>query len=52
MVTEIYETAEGIADHFEQAGATWKEFPEMGKWVEKCGGMTAVRSSQIVHSLW
>ena len=52
VLTEIYETQAGIADHFEQAGASWKEFPEMGKWLEKCKQVTMVPSAQVVHSLW
>ncbi len=35
VLTEIYETEAGVADHSSQAGENWKEFPEMGAWLEK-----------------
>jgi hypothetical protein len=52
IVTEVYETEAGVADHFAQADATWKEYPEMGKWLERCKQVTMVPVAQIVYSLW
>lgn len=51
VLTEIYETAGGIADHFQKA-ESWEEFPEMGKWLEKCMQVTMAPSAQVVYSLW
>ncbi len=51
ILTEIYETEAGVADHFQQATASWKDFPALGEWVQKCK-ITAVPSAQIVNSLW
>src|SRR5438132_4618742 len=31
VLTEIYETEAGVADHIQQS-ANWKEFPALGQW--------------------
>ncbi len=51
VLTEIYETEAGVADHFEQAAASWEEFGALGKWLEKCK-VTAVTAAPIFNSLW
>ena len=51
ILTEIYETEAGVADHFAQATASWKDFPALGKWLEKCK-VTAVPAAPIINSLW
>lgn len=50
FMTEIYETAAGVADHFQQT-ASWKEFPAVGKWLEKCK-VYGVAAAPIINSLW
>lgn len=50
VLTEIYETEAGVADHFEQAMA-WADFPALGKWLESCK-ITGVPAAPIKHSLW
>lgn len=52
VLTEVYETQDGILDHFEKAGSTWKEWPAFGDWIEKCGGATMIPSARIIQSLW
>lgn len=51
VLTEIYETEAGVADHFQQAMASWKDFPALGKWLEKCK-VTGVPAASIMNSLW
>jgi len=51
ILSEVYESEAGVADHFEQAMASWTDFPALGKWLEKCK-VTAVPAATIVHSLW
>ena len=51
ILTEIYETEAGVADHFQQAMASWKDFPDLGKWLEKCK-VTGVAAAPIINSLW
>lgn len=51
VLTEVYETEAGVADHFAQAMASWKDFPTLGKWLEKCK-VTAVPAAPIINSLW
>ena len=50
VLTETYETEAGVTDHFQQT-ANWKEFPALGKWLEKCK-VTAVPGVPIINSLW
>ena len=51
LLIEVYESAEGVTDHFKQAGESWKDFPALGKWLEKCG-VTGVPAAPIFNSLW
>jgi hypothetical protein len=51
VLTEIYETEEGVVDHFEQAAASWKDFPALNEWLGKCK-VTGASSARIVNSLW
>lgn len=51
VLSEIYETAAGVEDHFKQAMESWKDFPALGKWIEKCK-LTAVPAAPIFNSLW
>ena len=51
VLTEIYESKAGVADHFEQTTERWGDFPAMGKWMEKCK-VTFVSAAPIINSLW
>jgi len=51
VLTEIYESKAGVADHFEQTNESWVDFPAMGKWMEKCK-VTFVPAASIINSLW
>ena len=51
ILTEIYETAAGVEDHFQQAEASWEDFQALGEWMEKCK-VTGVAAAPIINSLW
>ena len=51
VLAEVYESEAGIADHFEQAAASWAEFEDFKTWMGACQ-VTIVPSAQIIHSLW
>ena len=36
ILTELYEIEIGAADHFQQAMSGWPDFPNLGKWLDKC----------------
>lgn len=51
ILSEIYETGAGVADHFQQSAANWQEFPALLKWMEKCK-LTGLPAAPIINSLW
>ncbi len=51
ILSEIYETAAGVADHFQMAGSTWQDFPALMKWAENCK-VTGLPAAPIINSLW
>jgi hypothetical protein len=51
ILSEIYETDAGVADHFEQAESSWQDFPALVTWLEKCT-VTGVPAAPITNSLW
>ncbi len=51
ILDEIYETEAGVADHFQQAQASWQDFSALGEWLEKCT-ITGVSAAPIINSLW
>jgi hypothetical protein len=51
ILSEVYRTEAGVADHYEQAQASWVDFDAMVKWLDKCE-TTLVPSAHIFNSLW
>lgn len=51
VLSEIYETDAGVADHFQQAESGWQDFPALLKWMEKCT-VTGLPAAPIINSLW
>jgi len=51
ILSEIYETAAGVADHFQKAESSWQDFPALLKWMEKCT-VTGLPAAPIINSLW
>ncbi|MGA7952888.1 MAG: hypothetical protein WCA07_05135 [Gloeobacterales cyanobacterium] len=50
ILSEIYETAAGVADHFEMSDSSWQDFPSLLKWAEKCT-VTGLPAAPIINSL-
>ena len=50
-LSEIYESPDGIADHWQQAQASWDDFAAM---VEMIGGCSpqSLHAGEIAASLW
>ncbi len=51
VLNEIYESPDGIADHWQQAPATWDDFEALVKMVSSCDPQT-LHSGTIAESLW
>ena len=51
VLDEIYETEAGVADHFQQATASWEDYPALDQWMGKCK-VTMVAAAPIINSLW
>ena len=51
ILSEVYESEAGVTDHFAQAMASWKDFPALGKWLQRCK-VTGVPAAPIINSLW
>lgn len=51
VLTEIYESPAGVADHFAQAQSGWQDFPALVGWLGKCK-IYGVPVAPIVNSLW
>ena len=51
FLSEIYETAAGVADHFKLSESSWQDFPALLKWMEKCK-VTGLPAAPIINSLW
>jgi hypothetical protein len=51
ILSEIYETDAGVADHFQMSQSSWQDFPALLKWAEKCK-VTGLPVVPIINSLW
>lgn len=51
MLTEVYESAAGIQDHWQQASTNWGDFGRMVEWAKKCSPKT-VHGNDITEALW
>ena len=51
VLSEIYETDAGVADHFDRAASSWPDFPGLVNWLGKCK-VTGVPAAKIFNSLW
>ena len=51
ILNEIYETDAGVGDHFQQAEASWQDFPAFMEWMGNCK-VTGVPMAPISNSLW
>jgi len=51
IISEIYESPEGLQDHWQQAQASWTDFGAMLNWLGACK-VTMVNGAGIERSLW
>jgi hypothetical protein len=51
LMVEVYETEQGVADHWRLGQQVWQDFPAMAEWMQRCQ-VTILHGSKIVHSLW
>ena len=51
VLDEIYESPAGIADHWQQAMSSWRDFQAFMAWAQK-GEVLAQHSGNVVNSLW
>lgn len=50
-INEVYKNAEGLADHWKQAPATWEDFGALMAFAGKVK-FSMSHGSPIIHSLW
>ena len=50
-LTEVYNNNAGVVDHFEQAKASWKDYPAWQAWTGKCK-TTKVGAAKVFNTLW
>jgi hypothetical protein len=51
ILSEIYETDAGVADHFQMSESSWQDLPAIIKWMEKCT-VKGLPAAPIINSLW
>jgi len=51
ILSEVYEGAEGLQDHWQQAQGNWPDFGALLTWLGKVK-VTMVNGAGIQHSLW
>lgn len=51
VLSEVYESPTGLADHWQQADASWKDFKNFKDWMGR-NKFILVNGSEINHSLW
>jgi hypothetical protein len=51
VLSEVYESAAGIQDHWEQAQKSWRDFGAMAGIIGECKAQT-LHGGTIVQSLW
>jgi hypothetical protein len=51
VLTEVYESPAGVAEHWKQAVETWQDLPAMMDWSSK-GKVATLHSGTVVQALW
>lgn len=51
VLNEIYESPDGVADHWQQAQASWGDFPAMVELLATCSPQS-LHAGEIAASLW
>ena len=51
VLNEIYESPDGIADHWQQAQASWADFGAMVEMIASCNPQS-LHTGEVAASLW
>jgi hypothetical protein len=51
VLTEVYATEAGVANHWKMGSETWADFNAMVQWMEECE-TSVIHGCPVVHSLW
>ena len=51
VLSEVYQSDAGVADHFQQAEESWDDFQAFVSWMDKCN-VTVGPAAGIFNSLW
>jgi len=51
VLNEIYETDEGVSDHFRMGVDGWEDFPALVEWLGRCN-VSGAPAGRIFNSLW
>jgi len=51
VLTEVYETEAGVADHWRMGSEAWADFSAMVEWMGQCD-TAVIHGCPVIHSLW
>jgi len=51
VLTEVYESPAGVAEHWKQAVESWQNLPAFMDWSTK-GKIGTLHTGEVVHALW
>lgn len=51
VLSEVYQSPDGIGDHWQQAQASWDDFPAMVEAIAGCDPQT-LHAGEVAASLW
>ena len=51
VLTEMYESDAGVANHWKMGSETWPDFNAMVKWLGECES-SVVHGCPVLHALW
>ena len=51
VLSEVYQSPAGVAEHWRLAAGTWDDFPAFLDWSVECGIVT-LHSGTVEHALW
>lgn len=51
VLTEVYETPAGLADHWKQGADSWQDFGPFVEWAQSVG-IAVLHGSPVIRSLW
>ena len=51
LLDEIYDSPDGVQDHWQQAQQSWTDFGPMVEMISSCGAQT-LHAGNILQSLW